>query len=60
MARFDAVEAKAKKDPIQVFHDALNNVKPGIEVRAPRRRCHLSGSGRSSHGAPRRRSPSAG
>ena len=32
----DAVEAKAKKDPIQMFHDALNNVKPGIEVRSRR------------------------
>ena len=25
-----------KKDPIGVFHDALNNVKPGIEVRSRR------------------------
>jgi small subunit ribosomal protein S7 len=32
----DAIEAKAKKDPIQMFHDALNNVKPGIEVRSRR------------------------
>ena len=32
----DAAEAKAKKDPIQLFHDALNNVKPGIEVRSRR------------------------
>ncbi|WEK47437.1 MAG: 30S ribosomal protein S7 [Candidatus Andeanibacterium colombiense] len=30
------VETKAKSDPIQVFHDALNNVKPGIEVRSRR------------------------
>ncbi|MBX9717014.1 MAG: 30S ribosomal protein S7 [Burkholderiaceae bacterium] len=30
------VETKAKKDPIAVFHDALNNVKPGIEVRSRR------------------------
>ncbi len=30
------VENKAKKDPIQLFHDALNNVKPGIEVRSCR------------------------
>ena len=30
------VEAKAKKEPIGVFHDALNNVKPGIEVRSRR------------------------
>jgi small subunit ribosomal protein S7 len=32
----DTVEARAKRDPIQVFHDALNNVKPGIEVRSRR------------------------
>ena len=32
----DSVEARLKKDPIQVFHDALNNVKPGIEVRSRR------------------------
>jgi small subunit ribosomal protein S7 len=31
-----SVEAKAKKDPIGLFHDALNNVKPGIEVRSRR------------------------
>ena len=30
------VETRAKKDPIQMFHDALNNVKPGIEVRSRR------------------------
>ncbi len=30
------VEERAKKDPIQVFHDALNNIKPGIEVRSRR------------------------
>ncbi len=30
------VETRLKKDPIQVFHDALNNVKPGIEVRSRR------------------------
>src|SRR3546814_2292247 len=29
----DTVEAKAKKDPLGVFHEALNNIKPGIEVR---------------------------
>ena len=32
----ETVEAKAKKDPIALFHDALNNVKPGIEVRSRR------------------------
>ena len=32
----DVVENKAKKDPIELFHEALNNVKPGIEVRSRR------------------------
>ena len=32
----DTVEARAKREPIGVFHDALNNVKPGIEVRSRR------------------------
>jgi small subunit ribosomal protein S7 len=32
----ESVETRLKKDPIQVFHDALNNVKPGIEVRSRR------------------------
>jgi small subunit ribosomal protein S7 len=32
----ETVEQRAKKDPLQVFHDALNNVKPGIEVRSRR------------------------
>ena len=32
----DTVEARLKKDPLSVFHDALNNVKPGIEVRSRR------------------------
>jgi small subunit ribosomal protein S7 len=32
----ETVEARAKRDPISVFHDALNNVKPGIEVRSRR------------------------
>ena len=30
------VEQRAKKDPIGVFHEALANVKPGIEVRSRR------------------------
>ena len=29
----DTIEARAKKDPLGVFHEALNNVAPGIEVR---------------------------
>ena len=32
----DTVEARAKSDPVQMFHDALNNIKPGIEVRSRR------------------------
>ncbi|PTQ08192.1 30S ribosomal protein S7 [Sphingomonas oleivorans] len=32
----DTVETRAKRDPLAVFHDALNNVKPGIEVRSRR------------------------
>ena len=32
----ETIEARAKRDPIGVFHDALNNVKPGIEVRSRR------------------------
>lgn len=32
----DSVEAKTKKDPMLMFHDALNNVKPGVEVRSRR------------------------
>ena len=36
MARSRPIETRAKRDPIGVFHDALNNVKPGIEVRSRR------------------------
>ena len=32
----DTMLARAKTDPIQLFHDALNNVKPQIEVRSRR------------------------
>ena len=32
----ETVETRLKKEPLQVFHDALNNVKPGIEVRSRR------------------------
>ncbi len=30
------METRAKSDPVQLFHDALNNVKPQIEVRSRR------------------------
>ena len=33
---FETVEQRAKREPVGVFHDALNNVKPGIEVRSRR------------------------
>src|SRR3546814_7484088 len=32
----DTVEARAKREPIQVFHEALNNVKPGIDRKSTR------------------------
>ncbi len=32
----ETVEQRAKKDPLGIFHDALNNIKPGIEVRSRR------------------------
>ncbi|RZM36675.1 MAG: 30S ribosomal protein S7 [Sphingomonas sp.] len=32
----DAVQNRAKREPIGVFHDALNNIRPGIEVRSRR------------------------
>jgi small subunit ribosomal protein S7 len=32
----ETVEQRAKREPIGVFHEALNNIKPGIEVRSRR------------------------
>ena len=32
----DLVENKAKTEPVVVFHDALNNIKPSVEVRSRR------------------------
>ena len=32
----ETVEARLKREPIGVFHDALDNVKPGVEVRSRR------------------------
>jgi small subunit ribosomal protein S7 len=32
----DRIESKAKRDAIQLFHEALDNVKPAIEVRSRR------------------------
>jgi small subunit ribosomal protein S7 len=33
---FDTIQAKTSKDPVQVFHDALDNVSPALEVRSRR------------------------
>jgi len=32
----EKIQSKAKQDPVQVFHEALNNVAPAIEVRSRR------------------------
>ncbi|MEL7686543.1 30S ribosomal protein S7 [Citromicrobium bathyomarinum] len=32
----DTVEAKAKADPVELFHAALDNIKPQVEVRSRR------------------------
>ncbi len=32
----ETVETRAKREPVGVFHEALNNIKPGIEVRSRR------------------------
>ncbi|WP_337271376.1 30S ribosomal protein S7 [Oryzifoliimicrobium ureilyticus] len=33
---FDAVQAKAKQEPLNIFHQALENVAPHVEVRSRR------------------------
>ncbi len=33
---FDTIATKTKGDPVKVFHEALDNVKPAIEVRSRR------------------------
>ena len=33
---FESIESKTGKDPVQLFHTALDNVKPAIEVRSRR------------------------
>ncbi|GHF31913.1 30S ribosomal protein S7 [Kordiimonas sediminis] len=33
---FDQMEARAKSEPLALFHEALDNVKPAIEVRSRR------------------------
>ena len=32
----DLVEARAKKDPVEVFHEALESISPSVEVRSRR------------------------
>ena len=32
----DKIEARTKGDPLRMFHDALDNVKPAVEVRSRR------------------------
>ena len=33
---FDLIESKMKEDPLKVFHKAMDNIKPEIEVKARR------------------------
>ena len=33
---FDRIEGRVKADPVAVFHEALNNVRPHLEVRSRR------------------------
>ena len=33
---FDEIEGKMKRSPLEVFHEALDNIKPSIEVRSRR------------------------
>ena len=33
---FDTIQQKTKQDPIQIFHEALRNVAPAIEVKSRR------------------------
>ncbi len=33
---FDRVESKVKRAPVEIFHEALDNIKPSVEVRSRR------------------------
>jgi small subunit ribosomal protein S7 len=33
---FDIIQKKTSQDPLKFFHDALNNIKPSVEVRSRR------------------------
>ena len=49
----DQMEKKSKQNPVELFHEALRNVMPALEVQvAARRRGHLSGAGRGAHRSP--------
>ena len=59
---FDDMEGKTKNDPVKTFHEALENVKPQIEVRSRRvgqhhrttRRAHQSALALCGHVSPAR------
>ena len=36
LGALETVETRAKREPLGIFHDALNNIAPGIEVRSRR------------------------
>ena len=36
LRRLDAMEKKTRQDPVKLFHDAIENVKPALEVRSRR------------------------
>ena len=36
IARKDQIKEKTKEDPIKVFNDAVNNIRPNLEVRSRR------------------------
>ena len=33
---FERVDTRLKKEPVEVFHEALDNIKPSVEVRSRR------------------------
>jgi len=43
---FDRIEAKSGNEPVKVFHDALENVRPNLSAFTPCWWCDISGSGR--------------
>ena len=49
---FDRIRDKTGQDPIKIFKQALDNVKPALEVKSRRVGGLLSGSSRCAAGAP--------